>query len=177
MVMMAAHEALHSLSMTHRDPETLFALANERLYDLSKKSFVALAYLTSAPDGSGLYYMLAGQPQPLLRSRAGEVTELPLPEHRLPLGALKEGSYRLSHAPMGAGDLVLGYSDGVIEAVSPAGEIFGTERLAKVMREAPASPSAVVQRVVSALEEFTQGSDPYDDVTLVAVGCNGEVVT
>jgi serine phosphatase RsbU (regulator of sigma subunit) len=177
MVMMAAHEALHSLAMTHRDPETLFTLANERLYDLSKKSFVALAYLTSTPDGNGLYYILAGQPQPLLRTSSGEVTELPLPEHRLPLGALKEGSYRLSHAPMSSGDLVLGYSDGVIEAVSPAGEIFGTERLAQVVREAPNGPSAVVQRVVSALEEFTQGSDPYDDVTLVAVGCDREVVT
>ncbi|MEE9561746.1 MAG: SpoIIE family protein phosphatase, partial [Thermoanaerobaculia bacterium] len=177
MVMMAAHEALHSLAMTHRDPETLFALANERLYDLSEKSFVALAYLTSAADGKGLDYMLAGQPQPLLRSRSGEVTELPLPEHRLPLGALKEGFYRLSHTPMGSGDLILGYSDGVIDAVSPAGEIFGTDRLARVVREAPASPSAVVQQVVSALEEFTHGSEPYDDVTLVAVGCDGKVVT
>jgi len=177
MVMMAAHEALHSLAMTHRDPETLFALANERLYDLSEKSFVALAYLTSAADGKGLDYMLAGQPQPLLRSRSGEVTELPLPEHRLPLGALKEGFYRLSHTPMGLGDLILGYSDGVIDAVSPAGEIFGTDRLARVVREAPASPSAVVQQVVSALEEFTHGSEPYDDVTLVAVGCDGKVVT
>jgi sigma-B regulation protein RsbU (phosphoserine phosphatase) len=78
---------------------------------------------------------------------------------------------------MGSGDLILGYSDGVIDAVSPAGEIFGTERLARVMREAPASPSAVIQQVVSALEEFTQGSEPYDDVTLVAIGCNGKVVT
>jgi sigma-B regulation protein RsbU (phosphoserine phosphatase) len=177
MVMMAAHEALHSLAMTHRDPETLFTLANERLYDLSKKSFVALAYMTSTPDGNGLYYILAGQPQPLLRTSSGDVTELPLPEHRLPLGALREGSYRLSHTPMDSGDLVLGYSDGVIEAVSPAGEIFGTERLAQVMREAPNGPAALVDRVVSALEEFTQGSDPYDDVTLVAVGCDREVVT
>ena len=121
MVMMAAHEVMHSLALTHRDPETLMGLANQRLLQLGPgKSFVAMAYLASAPEGDCLYYILAGQPQPLLRSLDGRVRELPLPEHRLPLGALNNGAYRLSRAEMAAGELVLGYSDGVIDAHSPA---------------------------------------------------------
>ncbi|MFQ5351124.1 MAG: PP2C family protein-serine/threonine phosphatase, partial [Thermoanaerobaculia bacterium] len=170
MVMMAAHEVMHSLALTHRDPETLMALANQRLLQLGPgKSFVAMAYLASAPDGDGLYYILAGQPQPLLRKRDGRVRELPLPEHRLPLGALDNGAYRLSHTELAAGELVLGYSDGVLDARSPAGEHFGVERLARVVAEAPEDPPAVVTCVVQALHEFTEGTEPYDDVTLVAL--------
>ena len=173
--MMAAHEALHALSMTHQDPEVLFDLANQRLYRLGhKKSFVALAYLTVAADLSGIEYLLAGQPQPLIRNRNGTVRELPLPEHRLPLGALVNGGYKTCYAPLGRGDLVLGYSDGVVDALSPYGESFGTDRLSQVVATAPAQPDLMIDRVVEALSEFTEGSEPYDDVTLVAISCDRE---
>lgn len=177
LVMMAAHEALHSLSMSHHDPEELLDLANQRLYRLGqKKSFVALAYLTPSADGSGIDYILAGQPQPLLRSRSGRVTELELPEHRLPLGALVNGGYRTRHVDMNLGDMVLGYSDGVVDALSPRGESFGVERLTEVVVNAPTQPEALIESVVDALNEFAEGKDPYDDVTLVAISCDREVV-
>lgn len=170
LVMMAAHEALHSLAMTHSDPEELFGLANKRLYRPGqRKNFVALAYLTSSTDGRGLDYLLAGQPQPLLRRASGEVSELKLPENRLPLGAMNNGRYRLSHAPMGAGDLLLGYSDGVVEAQSPTGEFFGLERLTQVVADGPTEPESVIQSVVGMIEDFTRGTEPYDDLTLVAI--------
>ena len=170
MVMMAAHEVMHSLALTHRDPETLMSLANQRLLQLGPgKSFVAMAYLASAPQGDGLYYILAGQPQPLLRSLDGRVRELPLPEHRLPLGALDNGAYRLSRAELAVGEMVLGYSDGVIDARSPAGESFGVDRLARVVAAADEDPEEVVTDVLEALSDFTEGSEPYDDVTLVAL--------
>ena len=173
LLMMAAHEALHALALTHRDPEELLNLANRRLYGLGRRrSFVAVAYLTSAADGQGIDYLLAGQPQPLLRSRTGEVRELELPENRLPLGALDNGSYRLCHVPMSHGDLVLGYSDGVVDALSPEGESFGSDRLAEIVRRGPSEPQAAVEAVVSSLEEFTRGTEPYDDVTLVAIACD-----
>ncbi len=175
LMMMAAHEVLHSLALTYRDPERLLALANRRLHGLGRrKSFVALAYFTTNADGDGLLYLLAGQPQPLLKSGNGVVRELALPPNRLPLGAFDDGSYRLIHAPLEAGDLVLGYSDGVIDATSPSGERFGFERLSEVVAAAPPEPEAVVQGVLRAVEDFTLGSEPYDDMTLVALACDRE---
>jgi serine phosphatase RsbU (regulator of sigma subunit) len=176
LVMMAAHEALHSLAMTPQDPEELFDLAHQRLYRLGpKKSVVALAYLTLAADGSGVDYLLAGQPQPLLKSRNGTVTELTLPEHRLPLGALINGGYRTCHVDMARGDLILGYSDGVVDALSPSGESFGIERLSEVVASIPPRPQVLIDQVVATLREFTEGTDPYDDVTLVAIAYDRKV--
>jgi serine phosphatase RsbU (regulator of sigma subunit) len=177
LVMMAAHEALHSLAMTHHDPEELFDLANQRLYKIGhKKSFVALAYLTLTADGTGIDYLLAGQPQPLLKSHRGTVTELPLPEHRLPLGALINGGYRTCRVDVTQGDLILGYSDGVVDALSPSGDSFGIERLSDVVANAPARPDILIDQVVDALRDFSEGTEPYDDVTLVAIACDRKEV-
>ena len=170
LLMMAAHEALQSLAFSHRDPSTLLGLANRRLYGLGgKKSFVAVAWLAVSDDGAGLDYVVAGQPQLLLRGTAGVVRELPLPEHRLPLGALLNGGYRTCHAAVAPGEVVLGYSDGVVEAQSPSGEQFGDARLAEVLSAAPPDPRAVVDRVLEAVRRFAEGAEPYDDITLVAI--------
>jgi serine phosphatase RsbU (regulator of sigma subunit) len=176
LLMMAAHEVLHSLALTHSDPQELFGLANQRLYSLSRgrKSFVAMAYLAASPSGDGLHYLLAGQPQPLLRSTTGGVSELSLPENRLPLGALVPYGYELSHVAMEPGECVVGYSDGVAEAQSPSGELFGVERLVEVVSSAPGDPRLIIESVTRALEEFTQGTEPYDDVTLVAIRRDAE---
>jgi serine phosphatase RsbU (regulator of sigma subunit) len=175
LVMMAAHEALHTLALTHRDPEDLLSLANQRIYGLgNRKSFVALAYLTCSPNGESLSYVLAGQPQPLLRSNGGGVTELSLPLDRMPLGALQNTTYHLSHTPMASGDLVVGYSDGVIDALSPTGERFGSERLIDVISNSSTNPQEVINKIVDEITDFSDGTEPYDDVTLVAIRCDRE---
>lgn len=169
LMMMAAHEVLHSLAMTHRDPERLLSLANRRLYSIGRRSFVALGYLEGSANGGGLRYTLAGQPPPLLRRRDGAVDELAPPNHRLPLGAFQDGDYQLLETPLEAGELLLAYSDGVIECQSPEGEFFGEERLRQVLAEAPGTPEQAVQSVLAALDRFAAGRPAYDDLTLLAV--------
>lgn len=168
LVMMAAYEILSSLAMTARTPEELLELANQRLYRLGRKSFVALGLFAASGDGVGVDYLLAGQPQPILKGRDG-VRELPLPDHRLPLGGLSTGRYRRLTIPLRRGDLLLGYSDGVVEARSPSGEFFGTDRLLRVVDESRPDPDELVRRVLDAVDAFTGDSEPYDDLTLVAL--------
>lgn len=168
LMMMMAKELLHSLALSHGEPGELFDLANRRLYDLHQRGFVALGYLAPAAGGR-LRYLIAGQPRPLKRTAGGRIEPLPLAEHRLPVGALGSGGYRALDAEIGPGELVVLYSDGVDEARSPAGEEFGVERLAAVIAAAPAEADAVVAAVLGALEEFTRGQEPYDDLTLLAI--------
>ncbi len=170
LMMMAAKEALHALALAHHEPEELMRLANLRLHELGNRSFVALGYLTAAPGGEGLDYLLAGQPPPLKLSLDGSVCELEMPPHRLPLGAMTRGRHSMLSAPVGAGEVVLAYSDGVVEAHSPGGEMFGEERLKHALRGGPPLPEAIIERVMLALDEFTERNEPYDDLTLLAIG-------
>lgn len=176
LMMMMAKELLHSLALSHGEPGELFDLANRRLYDLHQRGFVALGYLAPA-EGGRLRYLIAGQPRPLKRAAGGRVEPLPLAEHRLPVGALGVGGYRALDAEIGPGELLVLYSDGVDEARSPAGEEFGEARLAAVIAAAPADADAVVAAVLGALEEFTRGQEPYDDLTLLAIQRQPEVPT
>lgn len=196
LVMMAAYEILSSLALTAPEPEELMRLANQRLYRLGNKRFVALGYFTPALGGPGsngsgprdeeggeegsegesgaephgrLAYLMAGQPEPLKKDRSGRVRVLPLPEHRLPLGALLPGRYQRLEVPMKAGELVLAYSDGVVEARSPEGEFFGLERLKRTLAAAPSEPGEAIGSILEAVDGFTRGQEPYDDLTLIAL--------
>jgi len=177
LMMMAAHEVLNTLAVAHPNPEELFELANERLYhlrgdrreSLQAGSFVALGYLSFHPSQGTLRYTLAGQPPPLLRRNTSSVETLCMPEHRLPLGALRLGGHCLLEIDMAPGDLLLAYSDGVVEAQSPDGELFGEDRLAAVLSEiTESSPKAAVDHVLTKIDDFTCGHTPYDDLTLLA---------
>jgi serine phosphatase RsbU (regulator of sigma subunit) len=167
LLMMAAKEALHALALAHSDPEDMLHAANHRLYQLANRSFVALGYLL--PNGNGMRYALAGQPQPMIRRRAGGTESLPAPEHRLPLGAMLRGRHRLLETSLDLGDILLLFSDGVIEAHAPDGEFFGEERLGWALAQGPDTPQEMVRHVLATLDEFTAGHDPYDDITLIAV--------
>jgi serine phosphatase RsbU (regulator of sigma subunit) len=177
LMMMAAHEVLNSVALAHPEPETLLHLANERLYilrgtrdraEIRGGSFVALGYLGFRAGNGVLSYTLAGQPPPMVRRRSGEIEWLEMPDHRLPLGALRVGGHRILECALDSGDLVVAYSDGVVEAQSPDGEFFGEGRLADALVESPADPQEAVNYLLEEIEAFTCGHTPYDDVTLLA---------
>jgi len=174
LIMMAAHEVLNALALAHPEPVELLKLANERLStlrgftsSLQGGSFVALGYLGFGTQGS-LRYSLAGQPPPLLHRSSGELIELSMPAHRVPLGALSFGGHSVLAQAMGPGDLLVAYSDGVVEAQSEDGEFFGEERLQQVVRRCPRDPDHAIEAILDAIDEFSRGQIAYDDLTLVA---------
>lgn len=180
LMMMAAHEVLHSLALIHRDPEDLLRLANARLHALKGRdrgvhggSFVALGYLVFTSGNGTLSYSLAGQPPPLVRRANGSIEELAMPHHRVPLGALKFGGHEVLETVIEPGDLLLAYSDGVVDAQSPDGDFFGEDRLRQVLAECPDDPKGTINWVLESIEDFTTGQTPYDDVTLMAARWTG----
>ena len=131
-------------------------------------SFVALGYLGFHPGEGVFSYTLAGQPPPMVRRQSGTVECLEMPNHRLPLGAMRVGGHKMMECVLDTGDLIVAYSDGVVEAQSPEGEFFGEDRLAEALAESPADPQEAVNFLVGEIEAFTCGHTPYDDVTLLA---------
>ena len=173
MLMVAAREVLHTAALGGASPEEIFEVANQRLYTPQHRLFVALAYILLRSEGTGVY-ALAGQPAPLLRRSTGEVAELPAPKNRLPVGALKDAHWDLMPFAARPGDLLLAYSDGLTDARAVDGETFGDERLARILAESGGDPQCVVDEVMRAVDAFSAGSEPYDDITLVAAQWTGD---
>lgn len=120
-----------------------------------------------------LRWTCAGHPPPLLLRGRKVVAELSR-DPALPFGlgdpAPEPGTWELE-----PGDAVLLYTDGVVEARTPDGEMFGLERLTDLAeREAAAGqpPEELLRRLVRAVLDH-QASDLRDDATLLLVQWNG----
>jgi serine phosphatase RsbU (regulator of sigma subunit) len=72
---------------------------------------------------------------------------------------------------LGDGDTLLLLSDGVVEAHNHAGELFGFERLERSLAALPPTLSvqALVERILDGVLQFTDGAEPHDDMTLIAL--------
>jgi sigma-B regulation protein RsbU (phosphoserine phosphatase) len=117
------------------------------------------------PGFEQLVYASAGHP-PLL-----VVTPDTITEHG-PTGPLLgpfPGSWSARTLPLGPDTMIVAYTDGVIEARSPQGELFGTDRLCRELRSAGDAPAdEVAAAVQTAVRDFI-GAPAADDLTLAVV--------
>ena len=67
------------------------------------------------------------------------------------------------------GDLLLIYTDGVIEAVNEAGGEFGLERLRAFVRETFSRSADFQQRLFASVDAFTGQSRQFDDITCMVI--------
>ena len=91
-----------------------------------------------------------------------------MPSSGVPLGLLPNSHYQMRETNLDPGDLLCIYSDGITEAASLADEEFGMERLIDVLRAGRDRPlGEVVEAIIHAVGEFSQGLPQGDDQTLV----------
>jgi len=130
--------------------------------------FVTLFLFLLGPDGAGQFISAGHTPACLFRSATGKVEEL-ASEHYF-LGMFDFASYQSRPLQLCKGDILVVYSDGLTEAENELGEMFGEERLLKIIRQAaPLGSQALNQELLNAIDEFTQGMPQTDDITLVVV--------
>jgi sigma-B regulation protein RsbU (phosphoserine phosphatase) len=105
----------------------------------------------------------AGHNYPVLIN--GRVSEVEL--SGLPLGVDSDSDYEEASAQIGPGETVVLYTDGVVEASAPSGEIYGYERLERMLRDnACLKPRALLAALLHELRLWS-GADQADDITIV----------
>jgi sigma-B regulation protein RsbU (phosphoserine phosphatase) len=133
--------------------------------------FVSMFYGELELNGVFIY-VNAGHPPPFHLTAGGEVTQM---EAGGPvLGPLAEASYERGFVIVKPGDMMVFYTDGIVEAPGgPEGappEEYGLERLLRTARAHHGKPSqAVVEAVFADVEEFTRGAPAEDDRTVMVV--------
>jgi serine phosphatase RsbU (regulator of sigma subunit) len=89
-----------------------------------------------------------------------------------PLGLEEDISSFIGEAtvPLGSGDVMVAYTDGITEAVNHAGVAFGLERLSEAVRTSHRQPAgAIREAVLNSLRNYTEGRNLLDDVTLLVI--------
>jgi serine phosphatase RsbU (regulator of sigma subunit) len=158
--------ALRSQLEHDAEPSAVLTNLNSTLYELTnEKMFVTLAFAVVDRESRTLRLATAGHPPAFLLRASGAIEELRTPN--LALGVRPETAFSHLTRTVGAGDLLLLYTDGVVEASSPGGEQFGPERLSAAAKGA--SSREVCDAVLEALRRYTGGDQFQDDVSLVCV--------
>jgi sigma-B regulation protein RsbU (phosphoserine phosphatase) len=116
----------------------------------------------------GQFISAGHNPAYLFRSATGKIEELVSDAYVL--GMFDSASYQSRTLHLYKGDILVVYSDGLTDAQNQQEEMFGEERLLKIIQqEAPSGSHALEQKFLKAIEEFTQGMPQNDDITFVVV--------
>ncbi len=173
-VMMAiTHSIAHLYPGDPGRPGELLEFVNRHLagrYLTESSAFVTAFYGIYDPRERTLMHSSAGHNPPRLLSQ-GSDTVIGLDGNgNMPMGLAVDTRYEDSTVKLEAGDEILLYTDGVTEAASASGEMFGTERVDRVLVATRGRSSAEsVAAIVAELEKFTGDAPVSDDRSLVAL--------
>jgi sigma-B regulation protein RsbU (phosphoserine phosphatase) len=164
----------HSIAHTHPGPPCppgkILSYINHHLtagFTRQSETFVTAFYGIYDPAKKKLTYACAGHNPPRLK-RCQDGTLAVLDGVRgLPLGILDQQAYQECVQQLQKGDQIVFYTDGITEAHNPAGEMFGTARLDEVLELCTLEASALLDTVLQAVEQFTEGHPAEDDRTAI----------
>ena len=148
-------------------PGRVLEEANEVLYAyIPPTMFITCLYAILDPESGGLVYANAGHDLPYLH-RNSEAEELRA--RGMPLGLMPGMDYEEKEVTLEAGDSALFYSDGLVEAHNPKGEMFGFPRLRALVAEYGEEPS-LEETLLEELYSFVgEGWEQEDDITLLTL--------
>jgi serine phosphatase RsbU (regulator of sigma subunit) len=123
-----------------------------------------------------ILYVNAGQNDPILRRASGQIDRLGSggPPFGLPLFTENEVSYRSERVQLQPGDLLVIFTDGVVEAVDDAGAEYSEARLVGRVQNAPReSASESLKRVMADVSDFVGYARQHDDITCLVLRIDG----
>ena len=167
LVMASTRSTLRSEAARHSDPGDVLRETNELLYpDIPAHMFVTCLYAVLDPKSGHLVFANAGHNLPYVRSEEG-VKELRA--RGMPLGLMPGMSYEVKEATLGPGEVMLLHSDGIAEAHSPDGDMFGFGRM-KDLAATRSEADRIIDVLLTELDTFCgRGHEQEDDITLVAL--------
>ena len=120
---------------------------------------------------NSLRYVNAGHCPPFLISRRGGRLLTTRLENGGPvLGLLPEGKYEATTVQVSPGDVLVLFSDGLVEATNAEGEEYGDNRLKALLhRCADETPEQLREGILRSLESFDSARGPQDDLTIAIV--------
>jgi sigma-B regulation protein RsbU (phosphoserine phosphatase) len=120
------------------------------------------------PASRELVYVNAGHNAPILRRASGSVERLEM--GGMPLGIFSEAGFECGRVGLAAGDLLLAFSDGVIEATNERDEMYGEERLLQLVgRISTESAEGVKNLIFSQVNAFVGHTRRDDDITCLVL--------
>jgi serine phosphatase RsbU (regulator of sigma subunit)/predicted ester cyclase len=167
LVMASARSMLRAVAPASDFPGDVLRRVNDPLVsDIPQNMFVTCFYAILDPKNGSLSYANAGHDLPYV-CRGNEAEELRA--RGMPLGLMAVSSYEEKEIVLDAGEAALFYSDGLVEAHNPKGEMFSFPRLRALISE-HAEQGPLGDFLLEELYSFVgEGWEQEDDITLLTL--------
>lgn len=168
---------IQSTAVDEAAPNEILKQINWVIYkNTGSHTFVTLFYAIIDAKQGTLVYSNAGHNPPLIVSRDGQIQELSC--GGVVLGVLPDPDYAEETVKLTNGDLIILYTDGVIERTDVLGQEFGSQRLAATLKNREGyAASHLIDTICEALDTFAAGAPQADDVTMILVSFNQDEKT
>jgi sigma-B regulation protein RsbU (phosphoserine phosphatase) len=169
---------LRSLATQHLPPAQMLAALNDQLQARKLDSqYVTMLIAVWDDNNQTLEIANAGSVQPLFvttsrTSLTNAIDVKTIQAEGFPLGLFPDAEYEAFTLATQPGDIIVFFSDGIVDAENSQGEMFGTERLTTLLQRHPTatlSAQDTVQAILDAVTQFQSGTEHFDDETVVVL--------
>ena len=172
LVTVMSQAVLHLMAAPDASPSTVLQRLNEMLYrETPSGVFVSMFYGIWDRKNNILKFCNAGHEHPLRFNRTTNAC-LPVDCAGVALGAVENVAPFLTdeEVQLESGDVILLYTDGVVEAKNRENDMFGMARLQKdVVEIAAQTQNGYLKALVADIEEFVSGAEQHDDITMLSL--------
>jgi DNA-binding GntR family transcriptional regulator len=156
----------------HLDLPAFIGGVNNLVHESSPTAlFASLFYAEYEPASRRLQYVNAGHNPPIIVRPRAQCCELfHLRAQTVPIGMYADVQFKATQFQLANNDILVAYTDGITEAASTSGQLWGVERLESLLRSCSRmAPGEIVERILAEVSDFSNGEPQRDDVTLVVM--------
>ena len=166
---MAKSSLYNQIKISYKVPDVLFAMNNMVNEVLRKRLLMTFCYSILNLDRKKLNFASAGHHFPYFFS-SQKLELVSLESIAYPLGVRKDTRYKEKSVNLHKGDMLLFYTDGIIETRNSADEEFGFDRFEDLLRKHWNLPAQDIRdNIIEEIDTFSEGNPQFDDITLIVI--------
>ena len=150
--------------------EAVAAINNHMCANAVEGRFVTFVLVIIDPVAHHLTLVNAGHMSPMILKTDGLIEEFDEESVGLPIGVMEDYPFEGVERPIGAGEIIVIFTDGVDEAMNPAGDVYTLERMRTFLQAGSRQADELGRSLLADVRTFADGRDQNDDITIMTFG-------
>lgn len=169
-VLVMVRSILHLITASTKDVATLLQWVNRGITGKVDLDHYATLCLAAVDSSSGVIDLANAGHQPALLCRSAEGPLETFESKSVPIGVERGTTFTSARFALAEGDVLVLYTDGIVETMNPQGKQYGRKSLgAVVQRYRELSPSEIAEQIGEDLLGFAGTTRPHDDRTVLVI--------